>query len=231
MRCARIDVMVAKSCAIAKGLETNHNSPNWIVTCLRLIRSICYSPALPVLACSVHILSLCRAKIRWRPFSAGDEICRCRQSRNRRKHIFRAGSQRQMDWAWYRIWDWLRATHSFHLFQTFSGIFSQPLNWICGSYLGSWRAGTAEDCHNNLELLGTEQSATCFRLLPYWMSLFFFSRVARIFMRLRVKRQAKVLYGRLGCWISSFKNLPWGCLARHTDATRDLWLFTLALSS
>ncbi len=45
--------------------------------------------------------------------------------------------------------------------------FSQPLNWICGNYLESWRAGTTEDCHNNLELLGTGQWATCFRLLPY----------------------------------------------------------------
>ena len=44
---------------------------------------------------------------------------------------------------------------------------SQSLNWICGNYLGSWRAGTTEDCHNNLGLSGIGESATCFRLLPY----------------------------------------------------------------
>jgi len=42
---------------------------------------------------------------------------------------------------------------------------SQPLNWICGNYLGSWLAGTTEGCHNNHG--GVVEPATCFRLLPY----------------------------------------------------------------
>ena len=74
------------------------------------------------LLCS-YLASLCRANIRRRwqpPLSSGDEICRCRKSRNRRKHFFQAGLQRYIDFAWYRIWSRLEVVTSFVYWRTTS---------------------------------------------------------------------------------------------------------------